>query len=160
MNPVKQTLGGYTANLGQRLIDSRESGQGISGGIDVVKPNNRDILRHTQIRILKRTNGPDGRNVIEGNKRGERLLGCQQLLHHRVSKLRRRDIAIEADNQLWIDLDTESLSNCHQRIPALIGVRAEWLAVHKCNLSMPQRIQVSKSHFCRGHVIEYDVGHA
>ena len=72
----------------------------VSGALDIVKANDRYILRHTQMMVPKRADRPNRRYIIERNKGRERLPGRQQLMHHRVAQLRRRKILLKLNDQL------------------------------------------------------------
>ena len=142
MDEVEQALGRNSANLGQWLANRCKARQGVFSRHDVVKANHRNIGRHTQIEVLKRADGTDRVDVVEGDQRSKRQLGSQQLLYDRIAQLRGAHVAVEADDQFRLDLQTQSLRNCQDPIPARIRVGAERLPTHERDLPVPKSVQV------------------
>src|SRR6516165_10611912 len=69
------------SHLKQRLPHGGERWGGVSGGLDVVKADDRDVARHAQARILEGANGADGSDVVKAENRGEVASLFKQRLH-------------------------------------------------------------------------------
>ncbi|MGA2168854.1 MAG: hypothetical protein ABSG62_11625 [Terracidiphilus sp.] len=66
--------------------------------------------------------------ACEGNQSGERLPGFKQSLHHRIAEFRREHIAVEADDQLRLNLKAQSLRNRYR------SVRRAAFGLHRLSL--------------------------
>src|ERR1035438_8539961 len=97
MDEVEQALGCNSANLGKWLVNRCKARQGVRSRLDIVKANHRNIGRHTQVEVLKRADGTHRGDVVEGDQRGKRQPGVQQLLYDRIAQLRGSHVAVKAD---------------------------------------------------------------
>ena len=115
----KDACRGFT-HIVQWLANRGEPRVVIARNVNVVESDDGDVFRHTQIRIAQSANRTDGRNVIERYERGEFAPVLQKLLNNGVAKLRRSQIALELDGEIWRNFDNEIASDGHDAAPVVI----------------------------------------
>src|SRR5579859_2106467 len=122
MNPIEDALCRGPSHLRQWLANRSKPGMVECGGVNIVEADDGDVGWHAQFKILECAYATDRRHVVKGDNCSKARPGGQQMLHHRVAQLRRVDVALELDDEFWIDHKAHLAGYFNETPPTIVGI--------------------------------------
>src|ERR1700722_2796414 len=140
----------------QRLPHRRQSWICKRRPRNVIESHDRNILRHSQSRLAKCPYRSNRGNIVVRKERRKGLPPREQLLRYREPYFRSGNLALDSYRQLRSNSNPQLHRHPTNRIPALLGIRAENLPLQERNPLMAQFFEVLKSKPRRPFVVEHN----